>query len=87
MGVIETNSSYKPPNLKVDLPHPVPVVETASLSSLKSAHVWLVKEIGRQRPVYMSSSSRYELSVKGCCSPWWRSISPPLTGGRSPRYW
>ena len=37
MGVIETYSNYKPPKLKVGLPHPVPAVETASLASVESA--------------------------------------------------
>merc|ERR1719220_2911014 len=40
MGVIETYSNYKPPKLKVGLPHPDPVVETASLASVESADVW-----------------------------------------------
>jgi len=40
MGVIETYSNYKPSKLKVGLPHPDPVVETASLASVESADVW-----------------------------------------------
>ena len=40
MGVIETYSNYKPPKLKVGLPHPVPMVEMASLASVESADVW-----------------------------------------------
>ena len=59
MGVIETYSNYKPSKLKVTLwkqpmpiyylkiqvglPHPDPVVETASLASVESADVWLVQ--------------------------------------------
>jgi len=40
MGVIETYSNYKPTKLKVGLPHPDPVVETASLASVEPADVW-----------------------------------------------
>merc|ERR1719289_7710 len=40
MGVIETYSNYKPPKLKIGLPHPDPVVETASLASVEPADVW-----------------------------------------------
>merc|ERR1719220_2069764 len=40
MGVIETYSNYKPGKLKVGLPHPDPVVETASLASVESADDW-----------------------------------------------
>merc|ERR1719193_755635 len=40
MGVIETYSNYKPSKLKVGLPHPDPVVETASLASVEPADVW-----------------------------------------------
>ena len=42
MGVIETYSNYKPTKLKVGLPHPDAVVETASLASVEPADVWLV---------------------------------------------
>lgn len=40
MGVIETYSNYKPAKLDVGLPHPDPVVETASLASVEPADVW-----------------------------------------------
>jgi len=40
MGVIETYANYKPTKLDVGLPHPDPVVETASLASVESADVW-----------------------------------------------
>ena len=40
MGVIETYSNYKPSKLDVGLPHPDPVVETASLASVESPDVW-----------------------------------------------
>jgi len=40
MGVIETYSNYKPVKLDVGLPHPDPVVETASLASVEPADVW-----------------------------------------------
>ena len=45
MGVIETYSNYKPTKLKVGLPHPDPVVETASLASVEPADVWQVNFI------------------------------------------
>jgi len=40
MGVIETYANYKPTKLKVGLPHPDQVVETASLASVEPADVW-----------------------------------------------
>jgi len=40
MGVIETYSNYKPTKLKIGLPHPDPVVETASLASVEPADIW-----------------------------------------------
>lgn len=40
MGVIETYSNYKPSKSLIGLPHPDPVVETASLASVESPDVW-----------------------------------------------